>query len=552
MGNEFSTDDVREDPSRSVPLLERFPTKDELAKLLPPGRTGQMAKHFLLNWDNQRQLDLRWALLAANHRKGESLSFNEWQDLYKRSGLDLVANSTRLNKNVKLSIAELNESGSYSYTLTKNFPMPEKIPRKCDHCDTVLDAPKYCICGEVYCNESCRGLEKTNHKKLCDIVQENNEIATSLIVQWQRQQKGSSTCTASREEVLVSRTTFRDNVLSFGGLKVVYEVFNVYSNILDRSRVQDVRILADGSGPSAVHASYLYGKLCDDPEIRGAPEKLANKYLQFAADQGLGPAWVVLGNRARDKGDFKLAKQCWTRALGICRVPEAAYNIGVIYGLGYDGPKDYPLALDFYQEAVDSPLPHCGNREIPDAIADNIIYGIYTGNNENQETFVTQARRNLGVVRRYGQPPAKTIRLIGPSKSVCTSNNNSQNSSSNNNTSNNRSSSSSSNNGKDSSNSNNSSINVPFESVSTKLKDTQEQNDDDGSDDEGPPPLEDLRNEFQLLGVLMGDSNSIQNDKDKSNSSAAPSSSSSAAASGNGQKNKRGGKKKNRKNKNKW
>ena len=412
MGNEFSLDgDSTDDPSLDCPLLDRLPTKDELLPIVDKMPNKGMMKYVLNNWDKQRQLDLRWSLLSAQQHEDE-MTFDEWKQIYKRAGFVLTSTVSKNRRGEKMDFPSLNETSRYE--LMENFTMPEKIPRKCDHCDVVLDAPKYCICGETYCNEMCRGEEKRNHRQMCATVQENNMCAMTLIRRWQREQgQGAATSGGrGREPVVVSRTLFRDNVLSFGGVKVVSEVFGVYSRLGDPNRNMDLCALADGDGPAAVHASYLYGKLCNDPECLGTPEYQAPTYLQRAADQGLGPAWVVLGNIARDEGDFKRAKECWLRALSICRIPEAAYNIGIIYGLGYDGPKDYSLAMDFYEEAVNSPLPHCGGKGLPNVIADRMIYGIYTGNNETQATFVTQARHNLSVVRRSGTKPAGTIQLV--------------------------------------------------------------------------------------------------------------------------------------------
>lgn len=410
--------DIKEDPALECPLLDRLPTKEELMDIMPPdGIYTNMLSFCLDNWERQSQLDQRWALLCASQGETKPRTFAQWKELYKKSGLDLVKNSSSSHRSKDLiDFPQLNECSSY--TLLENFVLPKLILRKCDSCGTILDAPMFCICGETYCNESCRGKEKENHKRPCELVQENNESAMKLVVQWQRKQQIPTTTKVwgrvPREEVLVARTTMRDNILSFGGQKVVGDVFNVYLQILDHRKIPQLKALADGNGPSSVHASYYYGKICNDPAVKAAPQKLAHKYIQSAADQGLGPAWVVLGNDARDKGDIKTAKACWLRALGICRIPEAAYNLGVMYGLGYDGRRDFPMAIDFYQEAVDSPLPHCGNRTVPNEVADKMFYSMYTANNEDQSEFVSLARSNLRVVQRSCETPAKVIRYVDP------------------------------------------------------------------------------------------------------------------------------------------
>jgi len=419
MGNdvsEFLMKDEFEDPALTCPLLDRFPTKEELLSIIPAGQIRDAQGFFLANWERQYQLDTRWSLLCANQDKlnaqnpvsNKRYTISQWKDLFKRSGLELTCSPPR-HRDAKLDFRQLMSFSSYE--LSDNFVLPEKIPRKCDHCKTLLDAPKFCICGEAYCNEKCRGLEKKSHKRQCDPVRDNNMTAMKLIVQWQRE-NGATVSSVPRDEVIISRATMRDNILSFGGMNVVMNVFNVYKNILDPSAVKDLRHLTYSEGPSSVHACYLYGKLCDDPKVRNAQKRHARQYLQRAADRGLGPAWVALGCLARDDGDYESARKCWLRALRICRIPEAAYNIGIIYGLGYNVQKDFPLAMDFYQEAIDSPLPHCGNGSIPNVIADPMIYGFYTANNEDQSVFVTQAKHNLSVVRKSGQCPANMIRFV--------------------------------------------------------------------------------------------------------------------------------------------
>ena len=57
-------------------------------------------------------------------------------------------------------------------------PPNPPIPRKCDHCDRVCTAE--CRCGETYCDKNCQAAEWANHKEICEICFDNQELGMKL------------------------------------------------------------------------------------------------------------------------------------------------------------------------------------------------------------------------------------------------------------------------------------------------------------------------------------------------------------------------------------
>ena len=108
---------------------------------------------------------------------------------------------------------------------------------------------------------------------------------------------------------------------------------------------------------------------------------------------------VGVGNLLREKKDYAAAMAQWELALSTAASPEAAYNLGVCYGLGCGVPTDLAQAACYYEHAASIELSYrasgSSDMEVVHALTLNSGYS-----KETQEEYQALARKNLQVVRR--------------------------------------------------------------------------------------------------------------------------------------------------------
>ena len=84
-----------------------------------------------------------------------------------------------------------------------------------------------------------------------------------------------------------------------------------------------------------------------------ARDKAGLHYITSAARGGHAYAMTHLGKLCNDFDNTAEAIGWWDKALAIAAVPEAAYNIGVCFGLGHNGTKqNVDTAIRYYTHAV--------------------------------------------------------------------------------------------------------------------------------------------------------------------------------------------------------
>lgn len=145
-------------------------------------------------------------------------------------------------------------------------------------------------------------------------------------------------------------------------------------------------------------AQYLYGKVLNDPNsqvCRGASQTAeCTKYWQSAAEAGVVYALVGMGKLCRDSPscDAADALKWYNQALELAAVPEAAYNAGVIYGLGHK-----EVAVDL--ERAERYYERCAKMELGSGSTARMLE-LLGPENEPQASYQPLARSNLLVVRR--------------------------------------------------------------------------------------------------------------------------------------------------------
>jgi tetratricopeptide (TPR) repeat protein len=144
-------------------------------------------------------------------------------------------------------------------------------------------------------------------------------------------------------------------------------------------------------------AQYMCGKLLRDLDdgLPWAPDlRAANRYWAQAARAGFAYAESGLANVANDENNTGAAIEGWGRALATAALPEAAYHIGVCYGLGHNGtPVDLERAARFYK--------HAQNADVSEARGVNtLILNGFSSKNLCQTQFTSDARRNLAILER--------------------------------------------------------------------------------------------------------------------------------------------------------
>jgi hypothetical protein len=174
-------------------------------------------------------------------------------------------------------------------------------------------------------------------------------------------------------------------------------------NLTAREAQQRLLEMAKDDGSSM--AQYMIGKIYRDEAVSvfgkfGSNEKATIKYWSAAALQGNALAMAGLGLLHRDDGCTSTAIHWWERALSAVAMPEAAYNIGVMYGKeGVDSAINYRQAAHHYSHCV---LIDTETYQIENAKSTLIAMVNAIGpNNDNQVEYQPLARVNLSVVERY-------------------------------------------------------------------------------------------------------------------------------------------------------
>lgn len=143
---------------------------------------------FLQSYIDQRELDDRWRLLAfLKEDKEECMTFEQYVRLYASAGWDLGSVRPRhINAEKKLSFGDLVQLGIHMPQLLPRHRRPalplRLPPRQCDSCKSVT--VKECICGESFCSVECQRKEWSSHRRLCEMVEENNSTAFLITKQY--------------------------------------------------------------------------------------------------------------------------------------------------------------------------------------------------------------------------------------------------------------------------------------------------------------------------------------------------------------------------------
>jgi len=106
--------------------------------------------------------------------------------------------------------------------------------------------------------------------------------------------------------------------------------------------------------------------------------------------------------------DFELVMQLWAKAFATCKIPEAAYNLGVCYGQGHGGPIDSDKARRWYCASRDCDLDGYGHaRDAPRGQNRTMMIRLHLWGpkNEFQSSFKTYAAHNAKSVgdKRVGE-----------------------------------------------------------------------------------------------------------------------------------------------------
>eukprot|EP01052_Picozoa_sp_SAG31_P009844 SAG31_NODE_526_length_14475_cov_5.135197_14_plen_1106_part_00 len=191
-------------------------------------------------------------------------------------------------------------------------------------------------------------------------------------------------------------------------------------------RTGQLRLRAGASGGLALF-QYLWARICDDTELDLMCEpslddphlsraEAATYYFTQAAEAGHAYAMCKLGSMASDRQDPRSseeAKSWWRKALATAAVPEAAYNLGMCYGLGEnDTLLDLDIAYAYYSGAarIDLSAHSCASGTRQEQVVANCLLGSWdpalegtpstapTG--EPPEVYVKHARTNARAVWR--------------------------------------------------------------------------------------------------------------------------------------------------------
>jgi len=156
--------------------------------------------------------------------------------------------------------------------------------------------------------------------------------------------------------------------------------------------------------PLRPFVQFLVGQLLIDPGVmaklrRGCDRAGALRYWREAASKGLALAMVGVGSLIRDS-DPAGAMMQWQLALRTAASPEAAYNLGVCYGLGHGVKVDLAEAARFYEHAASIDMSLTA-REAETSLKLVHALILHSGHSDDsQEGYQALARKNLQVVRR--------------------------------------------------------------------------------------------------------------------------------------------------------
>jgi len=150
----------------------------------------------LQNIQHQREIDRRWRNFSVLYPKEEEklkLPPAEHKARYLRAGFDLDIEGLPADQlltqaqvlNRRYTLTAVAGGGTF---VPMDFATP---PPKCEKCGvslTMSDPPE-CACGAHFCSVACHKAEWSSHKKLCDMVEDNNGLALLLTsYYWQMQE----------------------------------------------------------------------------------------------------------------------------------------------------------------------------------------------------------------------------------------------------------------------------------------------------------------------------------------------------------------------------
>jgi len=285
----------------------------------------------------------------------------------------------------------------------------EAIARMSQGCDRVgcndPGTKKCAKCLEAwYCSRECQTASWKVHKKTCC----KRPVPASTTEAGPRFQAPESTQASVSSG---SGVTLCKHMCSFGGEK---QVMGVVASMYvpgvqgERREQQCLQWVADAEpkycralqqlDATAVRplAQYLFGKILRDPNVtvlgrRAEDVEGALRYWRESADAGCALAMVGVGNMLNTQGRPIEALEWWERALDTAQVPEAAYNLGVAYGLGQGVDVDLKRAEAYYKQAASMRLTTSDIGQMIHVVGPN---------NESQTLFISQARSNLAIVQR--------------------------------------------------------------------------------------------------------------------------------------------------------
>eukprot|EP00670_Eutreptiella_braarudii_P003691 CAMPEP_0174289234 /NCGR_PEP_ID=MMETSP0809-20121228/24217_1 /TAXON_ID=73025 ORGANISM="Eutreptiella gymnastica-like, Strain CCMP1594" /NCGR_SAMPLE_ID=MMETSP0809 /ASSEMBLY_ACC=CAM_ASM_000658 /LENGTH=264 /DNA_ID=CAMNT_0015387065 /DNA_START=62 /DNA_END=856 /DNA_ORIENTATION=+ len=161
--------------------------KRQVLQQLGPLNQGGLAEFMTHNYVQQRTLDARWAHML--HLKDEEEDSPaqpavHWSErILKQSGWvlqdHLLASFGDGNITAEEFVSQCARSVGSGMDLAPEYTKPtETIRRRCGFCKAKCISE--CMCGEPYCSRDCQRKDWKEHRRLCETVFDNNQLAWPL------------------------------------------------------------------------------------------------------------------------------------------------------------------------------------------------------------------------------------------------------------------------------------------------------------------------------------------------------------------------------------
>lgn len=172
-----------------------------------------------------------------------------------------------------------------------------------------------------------------------------------------------------------------------------------------KQRSAQKRLRNEASDAQNPVAQYLLGKLYRDPSrtVLGKAGIQTKEYTKLWADSALAGnayAMTALALEHHEIGFIPTALWWWKKAMLQARVPEAAYNIGELYTLGYGTCPgiDYKEAAKWFAYTVDIDL-FASTNDVP--MNEQGVLFLSGPTDSDQAEYQKVSENNLVVVERY-------------------------------------------------------------------------------------------------------------------------------------------------------